>query len=136
MLRLLNKKGFLSIEMLLVIVTLASFSSISIFQLNKIEQSLISNKEVELLQSMINNARTLAMNTRVNTEINFSQNYFSINNDKVNQYKFSTIYFTNSKSLYYNAKGNINHGYTIQFNHLGNPRKIVFYLGKGWFKIE
>lgn len=131
-----NKKGFLSFDLMIVIVALAIITTFSIIQVSVMSQVLINNKESELLHSMIVNARQLAINTNNNVTLNFEHQNLIISSDTVTNNKFDNLYFLANKSIYFNQKGHANQAYTMFFKEGSRQRKLIFYLGKGMFKIE
>ncbi|WP_423364668.1 hypothetical protein [Mycoplasma sp. P36-A1] len=133
---MLNKKGFLSYEVLIVVALLAIITSLSTFQILNIEKAITENEEVNILHTRLVSARQQAINTKTTIEIIFHNKSIKIISDIDEEIVFNNIKFINSKNLYFNRNGNINQGYTILFENSGIQKKLIFYLGRGYFKIE
>ena len=125
------------IEMVLVItiVMMCILINIHLYKNNNLNNYYL--KEKELLNNKIIEAKQLALNTRANTYLRFNNHQLLIQNNKItNEISFKSIEFQNSGELFFNRNGNINQGKTINMIINYQMHKIIFYLGKGWFKIE
>lgn len=133
----MNNKGFLLAECIIIFMVVAFLVLINFSIINNMNNKDFYLKEKDLLQSKITGAKQLAIYNRENVYLNFKNNYLIIQkSDYIDKYVFKTLNFKESKELYFNARGIINQGYTINFKFGLNHHKIIFYIGKGWFKIE
>ncbi|MDR1782452.1 MAG: hypothetical protein LBR40_05615, partial [Bacilli bacterium] len=94
-------------------------------------------KERDLLLNKLIEAKQDAINNKSITYLRFNNNELIIQNNKnIKKIIFKNIQFQSSGELFFNKNGNINQGKTINMIMNYKLHKIVFYLGKGWFKIE
>lgn len=133
---MINKKGFIMFELLII---MAVFSIVLLFNLlffNQYHKD-IYLKEVDVLKTQLNKVKTQAINSNMIIHLKFYQRTLLISYDGRNQeINFNNLYFMNSKELYLNAKGVLNQAYTLNFKNGLKFQKIIFYLGKGWYRIE
>ena len=133
----LNNKGTVLLEMIVVIMIVSMVLVINILVVKKSNINNIYLKERELLTITLNNARQFAINSRQLVSIEFNKHdLLVVNETGNNKYTFRSITFLTNKWLYYNKRGIINQGATILLKHGYQYRKIVFYLGKSWYKFE
>jgi len=133
----LNNKGFNLVEVIIVvlIISVVLLTNLSIY--NNANVLNFYQNEDKILEAKLNSAKQLALNTRSIVNISFNQNNFIIQHNEFTETNtFRSIYFQNNKELYFNKNGNLNQGFTILFKHGLDYKKIVFYIGKGWYKIE
>lgn len=133
----MNNKGFILAECIIIFFVISFLVLINLSIVRNMNNKDFYLKEKDLLQTKINSAKQLAIYNRENVYLKFKDNYLIIQkSDYLDKYVFKLINFSQSKELYFNAKGIINHGYTINFKFGFEHYKIIFYIGKGWFKIE
>lgn len=133
----MNEKGFILVESLIIFLVISSLIVVNLYIINNMNSKDIYLKEKELLITKLTSAKQLAIHNRENVYLDFNNNSIIIQKTNYfDKYTFKTIKFLNTKQLYFNAKGIINHGYTIQFKYGFKQFKLIFYIGKGWFKIE
>ena len=133
----LNNKGFVLVEVLIVvmIISLMLLTNLAIYNNTKVLN--FYNDEDKLLVMKLNNAKQLALNSKSIVNIKFHENTFIVYSDKYSEKNtFHNLFFQTSKELYFNKTGNLNQGYTILFKKGLTYHKLIFYIGKGWFKIE
>ncbi|MDH6603076.1 prepilin-type N-terminal cleavage/methylation domain-containing protein [Bacilli bacterium PM5-9] len=133
----LNSNGFVLIEVVVVImiISVILLTNLSIYNNSNVFNFYLS--EDKLLETKLNAAKQLALNSKNIVDIKFNQNTLIIQrNSYIETNTFKTINFETSKELYFNKNGNLNQGYTLLFKHGIKYKKLIFYLGKGWYKIE
>lgn len=124
-------------EMVIVIIFLSIIILININLISVNSRNNIYLNEIELLNTYLNNAKNKAILSRSNVYIGFDKKRIVINdNNNKEEYDFKSICFETNYSMYFNAKGNANQAKTIVFKNNYVYKKIVFYIGKGWYKIE
>lgn len=131
----LNNKGFLLVE-LIIIFFVISLTFIISAKFNSItNQIALYQKENKILLSTISTIKQQAINTQSNISFNFDKDSLIIvSNSTIIKHRFNTIKFMKSKELYFNRLGHLNQAYTLQYKQGYEYHKIIFYLGKGWFK--
>lgn len=97
----------------------------------------INNKEVDILKTQLNKVKLQAINSNNVIHLRFYERTLLISYDNRKQeVQFKNLYFMNSKELYLNAQGILNQAYTLNFKNGLKFQKLIFYLGKGWYRIE
>ena len=135
--RLLNSRGFILIEVMLVFVLFAFLSLINLSITNSSFNSAKYLKEIDVLASTINFSKQQAINRKQVVHLKFDQNTFIVHSEKYyKKYEFKSINFLTKVDLYFNYSGTFNQAKTLNFKHGAKYHKIIFYLGKGWYKIE
>lgn len=134
---LLNKEGFILVEVIIVLMVLALMILINLQIASSSFATTLYLKETDVLLTELNNARQLAINDKVIVNLSFDKHSLYVKtNSNLEEYKFKMLNFTKSKELYFNKKGALNQAYTLMFTDGFKLRKIIFYLGKGWYKLE
>ena len=131
--RMSHKNGFTMIEMLFCL------SMLSLMMLLGISKQNVSLKEDQVLENMIERAQIYAMTHKEQVYLEFQQQSLKIYTLKedIETYQLQSNHiFLTPQTLYFNEKGHINHGATIEVQSNHQCYKIVFHLGMGRYYIE
>lgn len=125
------------LEVVIIISVILMITSINIILFNKTFTTSIYQKEIDILKSSLNHARQMATNQKQIVNISFDNRKFIIKTPEFSKETiFKSLSFQKSKELYFNINGTLNQAYTLPFKDGFKYRKLIFYLGKSWYKIE
>lgn len=134
---LLNNKGFMIIELLIVLGIVSMILIINSIFLTNNDSIMIIDTELKILNNKLISNRQYAINNASKVDIFINDNSIEFKSDNLyDKTVFKTINFKENINLHFNKYGVINQAKTINFKQLTKQYRLIFYLGKGWYKIE
>lgn len=134
---LLNNKGFMIIELLIVLGIVSMILIINSIFLTNNDSIMIIDTELKILNNKLISNRQYAINNASKVDIFINDNSIEFKSeDLYDKTVFKTINFKDNINLHFNKYGVINQAKTINFKQLTKQYRLIFYLGKGWYKIE
>lgn len=134
---LLNNKGFMIIELLIVLGIVSMILIINSIFLTNNDSIMIIDTELKILNNKLISNRQYAINNVSKVDIFINDNSIEFKSDNLyDKTVFKTINFKENINLHFNKYGVINQAKTINFKQLTKQYRLIFYLGKGWYKIE
>lgn len=130
---MLHKNGFTMIEMLFC---LSIMSMMILFCIPK--KNIVLN-EGQLLENLIERAQIYSMTHKEKVYLEFQDQCLRIYTLEKNMevYHLESSYrILNPQTLYFNERGHINHGATIEVGSYDTCYKIIFNLGTGRYYVE
>lgn len=135
---MLTNRGFTMIEVLFCLSTIIILSTLTLsFTLQNKSSSNFETEFVKI-QSLLEEAKTLAINEHQKVDIEIDSNSIGYTVDRRQRTitLAGNFYLDDIKEMYFNNNGNINRGNTIQLCNINECRSIVFNVGSGDFYLK